>query len=81
MEELLKNYNFTVNPKLNKRYELCKLIAEEIKRPIGQVMNLTLGWPEDMLKDSFYEAQKSPKMFWYYRKQTCNPLPTSPLKK
>ena len=77
----LFNYTLTVNPKQNPRYELCKLIAEEIKRPIGQVMNLTLGWQEEMLRDAFYEAQKSPKMFWFYRKQTCNPPVFSPLKK
>ena len=70
MNPLFQNYSFKVNPKLNERYELQKLIAERIKRPIGQVMNLTLGWSESMLQDSLYEADKGERFFWFYRAKT-----------
>ena len=81
MEELLKNYNLTVNPKRNDRYELCKLISDKINRPIGQVMKLTQIFTLDMLQDAFYESEKGEKYFWIYRLETCNPPLSIPLKK
>ena len=70
MNPLFQNYQFKVKPNLNDRYELQSLIAQNINRPIKQLMKLTEIWTEEMLEDAYYESEKGEKFFWFYRKQT-----------
>lgn len=70
MNPLFQNYTLKVNPKTNDRYELQALIASNINRPIKQVMKLTQIWDISMLKDAFYESERSEKAFWTYRLKT-----------
>ena len=61
---------YTVNPKLNNKYELRKLISENIKRSIGHVFGMTKKWSEKKLRNAYYESEKSEMDFWIYRNQT-----------
>ena len=66
IKEYIKNKK-VISGKFNKRYEVIKVTARMLRRPIGQMFSILKDWKTDWIEEMYLTCHKedNPERLWW----------------